>query len=52
MSLLYSHFRKMLAVPISADDVTKVLSAELKAISKVKFGYWTHLKPLDKPEVK
>src|SRR5262249_26068416 len=42
MSLIYSHFRKMLAVPLVTEDVIKVLRTELKAISKVKFGYWTH----------
>src|SRR5215470_10982765 len=46
MSLLYSHFRKMLSVPLTTDDVIKVLKAELKAISTVKFGYWTNLGPL------
>jgi hypothetical protein len=47
MSLLYSHFRKLSAVPLSADSVLSMLKAEAEAIMKVKFGYWTHLQPLE-----
>jgi hypothetical protein len=47
LSLLYSHFRKMSAVPLAPDPVLDALKAEWKAINKIKFGYWTHLKPLN-----
>ncbi|HTQ39346.1 MAG TPA: hypothetical protein VMJ32_09970 [Pirellulales bacterium] len=46
MSLLYSHFRKLSTVPIVPDPVIATLKAQWKAISKVKFGYWTHMKPM------
>lgn len=49
MSLVYSHFRPVRPCPLEAADVTAALDCELKTISQVPFGYWTHLRPLHHP---
>src|SRR5262249_6130604 len=46
MSLLYNHFRQIRKAPIESQAVVEFLSEELEAISAVKFGYWTHIQPL------
>jgi hypothetical protein len=45
--MLYSHFRSMHPCPIEPAAVTQSLADELAALSKVRFGHWTHLTPLD-----
>jgi len=44
--ILYSHFRSMQSFPIEPDAVTQSLDRELSALSKLRFGHWTHLRPL------
>ncbi|MCR9296681.1 MAG: hypothetical protein NXI32_28575 [bacterium] len=44
--MLYSHFRAMNACPIEPETVIQRLDRELVALSKVRFGHWTHLRPL------
>jgi hypothetical protein len=46
MSLLYSHFREIRPCPLAADEVTTRLTTEVEEISQVRFGYWTHMTPL------
>ncbi|MHB9080154.1 MAG: hypothetical protein ACYC3X_21980 [Pirellulaceae bacterium] len=46
MSLLYSHFRPINACPVEPIAVAAALNSELQHLSQVKFGYWTHLRPL------
>jgi hypothetical protein len=47
MALLYSHFRPMRPCPLSEDEVTTRLNQDLQEILQVRFGYWTHLAPLE-----
>jgi hypothetical protein len=44
--MLYSHFRPMTPCPIETGAVIAMLDREWSALSKVKFGHWTHLQPL------
>lgn len=46
-SLLYSHFRPVRPCALDAAAVTSALDREMKALGQVRFGYWTHLRPLD-----
>jgi hypothetical protein len=46
MSLLYSHFRPITSCPVDADAVEARLKSELEQLSTVRFGYWTHIRPL------
>ena len=46
MSLQYSHFRPIVGCPIMADAVASSLKSELDHLSAVRFGYWTHIRPL------
>jgi hypothetical protein len=46
MSLLYSHFREIRPCPLTVDEVATRLATELEEISQVRFGYWTHMTPL------
>ena len=45
-SMLYSHFRTMQSCPIEARAVIQRLDREMEELSKVKYGHWTHLQPL------
>lgn len=46
MSTLYSHFRPVRPSALAPEVVTAALESELQALSQVRFGYWTHLQPL------
>ena len=46
MQLHYSHFRPMRACHLNPQDVAERLEEELHALGNVRFGYWTHLRPL------
>lgn len=50
MNTLYSHFRPMRSVSNDTDGVVSDLRSELDGILGVKFGYWTHLQPLQKTQ--
>jgi len=45
MSVLYSHFRPIHPCPIEPEKVIKALTSELRELSRVEFGYWTHIAP-------
>ena len=47
MGQIYYHFRPMAACPLEADKVEAALDVERIALAKVRFGYWTHMQPLD-----
>jgi hypothetical protein len=47
MSMQYSHFRPMAACQINAKDVAARLDEEMRGISAVQFGYWTHMRPFN-----
>jgi hypothetical protein len=45
-SMLYSHFRPMKSCAIDPNAVIQALDHELTSLSNVRFGHWTHLRPL------
>ncbi len=47
MSLLYSHFRAPRSCPLTADEVTTMLNKSMQEVLQVRFGYWTHITPLN-----
>ena len=47
MSLQYSHFRPVCACALDPQAVTAALGVELGEIMQVRFGYWTHIRPLE-----
>lgn len=49
MSILYSHFRPMQPTALVPEAVSTALESELRALSLVRFGYWTHLQPKQTP---
>jgi hypothetical protein len=46
MSRRYVHFREMRACELQPEPVTKRLEEELGEITKVRFGFWTHIEPI------
>jgi hypothetical protein len=46
-SLLYSHFREVRPCPLIPGSAIAMLGKELQEIMQVRFGYWTHLTPLE-----
>jgi hypothetical protein len=46
MSLLYSHFIDLRPCRLIADEVTTMLEEKVREITQVRFGYWTHITPL------
>lgn len=44
--MIYSHFRAMQSCSIEPDAVIQMLDRELAALASVRFGHWTHLRPL------
>ena len=50
MDRIYYHFRQMASCPIEADKVVSALGEELAALGRVRFGYWTHMQPLNPPD--
>ncbi len=46
MQLLYSHFRPIHPCHLTADEVSTELEKEVQEITQVRFGYWTHIVPL------
>lgn len=49
MSILYSHFRPVKPCALAPEAAVTSLASELQALSQVRFGYWTHLQPLQTP---
>ena len=46
MSQLYNHFRNMRHCEVEPSTVITMLAEELDGITAVRFGYWTHIRPL------
>lgn len=49
MSTLYSHFRPVKPCALAPEAVVTSLASESQALSQVRFGYWTHLQPMQAP---
>lgn len=47
MNRIYYHMRSMAACPLEPNKVIAALDAERSALAKVRFGYWTHMQPLN-----
>ncbi len=44
---IYYHFRPMRRCAMVAEEVIQSLQAEIEQLDSVRFGLWTHIRPLD-----